>query len=103
MHTSFKTFLSRYELNLHVNPIIGQFFICEGHEHRRAVETYNASQRKWVDDMVSACSVCHFIIKQPGNLNKYADIQIDIVGYCFSFTPFTSYACGWAGCPVLIY
>ncbi|CAB4027289.1 Hypothetical predicted protein [Paramuricea clavata] len=27
-----------------------------GHGHRKAVETYNASQRKWVDDMVSACS-----------------------------------------------
>ena len=31
-----------------------------GQGHRKAVETYNASQRKWVDDMVSACSVCFF-------------------------------------------
>ncbi|XP_046854561.1 growth arrest-specific protein 7-like [Xenia sp. Carnegie-2017] len=28
-----------------------------GQDHRKAVELYNANQKKWVDDMVSSCSV----------------------------------------------
>ena len=47
------------------------FLSREGHGHRKAVETYNASQRKWVDDMVSACSVCLFLQKTQENCEQF--------------------------------
>ena len=65
----FKTFLTC--LGVLVFKILSFLISREGHGHRKAVETYNASQRKWVDDMVSACSVCLFLQKTQENSEQF--------------------------------
>ena len=68
-----------FEKFLHSSGFFLSFFLffifLEGHEHRKSVETYNASQRKWVDDMVSACSICRFVVPEKATAN-----------HCFSYS-----------------